>query len=723
MNPAHPPLSVRTPPSRILDCDSLATAEMRQRWRDHFSHPPLFNDLGCFRVGPDPMSIHNFMFPPFSGNGEGTAILYLNRRHSAADDVAVAYVWHPDRVVRRARFQGVDVETVTRALPNEPGALIRLTLTNPHSSPRNVEVGVKLAGRLLRTLEGWASIGPMISIEDERDEGWSYDADLKAMRFVSAGRGKSEYSPGLAAVRFESAGNAFLYQGASPAPHSVEGKTLLYNVALPAGGSWTLHFVAAMGETDEAARQLYSKHLRMGEASHHLATRQWDDRVQKAFQPDNDLYSGNLPTLVTENENLLRLYRMTSLGCIILRRDNPIGAYRPAFATLSPNYWTTASFLWDMMIAGPFYALLDPSTMRQHIEVWLASDILNCLATDYVTGKPLGNWYAVNSSAIVRLAHDYLRYSGDFAWLDTDIKGRSIIDHLQDHALMWHEYDRHGHGLADCGGVNNLLECVSTYTHGVASFNAMWVAALRQVAAMRRLRGEDAVARRLDDDATKLLKNVLDLYAEGKGYWRCRQPDGSYTDVHHIYDFVAVLESIAGDLPETVHREMLQYFRENHRTENWTRSLSPWDDDAHRSVRVDHQWTGSFASISAQAINGLYRIGAGDEAFDWLQRVAAVAHQGPIGQAHWVAPLYPSFQGGAWKSTYLPPYICDWTVAANGAYPAMLIESVFGVDATLAEGLRWKGTTPALDAGARLDNLKYQGAYYTIDRDGIHPAK
>jgi hypothetical protein len=372
-----------------------------------------------------------------------------------------------------------------------------------------------------------------------------------------------------------------------------------------------------------------------------------------------------------------------------------------------------------MMIAAPFYALLDPDVMRKHIEVWLGVDIKNYLATDYVTGKPLGVWYAVNSSAIVRLAYNYLRFTGNFDWLNHHVNGRPIIEHLQEHALEWHNLDTHGHGLADCGGVSNLLECVSTYTHEVAAFNAMWVAALRQVAAMRRVRGEHTIAQKLESDASQLLQNVMSLYAEGKGYWRCRQPDGSFNDVHHVYDFVAVLESIAEDLPEKVQQEMATYFFENHQTDNWMRSLSPWDDDAHRSFRVDLQWTGSYPSIPAQAINGLCKTGFGDEAFRWLLRIAPVAYQGPLGQAYWVAPLFPPFKGGAWKCSYTLSYMVDWVVAANGAYPAMYIESLFGVNATLNQGLQWKGMIPFLDKGACLKNLHYQGQNYNIDRNGI----
>jgi hypothetical protein len=686
-----------------LHVDRFATSEMWHKWRDHFSHPPLFNDLGCFRTGPDVMGIHNFMFPPFSGNGEGTAFLYIDRKQLASHDEAVGFTWYPDRVRRRATFQGFSIETITRAAVDCPAALIELTLQNVSGERRTSEVAVKLAGRLLHTIDGWASIGPAIGVEDEHKEEWCYD-------------------PASGIMFFTSAPNAFTAQGTLPRPDRVEGKALLYNVSLAPGEEWKLKFAAVLDEDSGNGAGRCLELLRDFDEESARVTAQWNEKITSAFTPGNSVFSGHLPTLVTDNEDLLRLYQVATIGCICLRRDNPISKYGPAYATLSPNYWTTASFLWDMMIAAPFYALLDPDLLRNHIEVWLQADITKCLATDYVTGKSLGYWYAVNSSAIVRLAHDYLRYTGDFVWLDREIAGTKVIDHLQKHALEWHDYDKHGHGLADCGGVLNLLECVTTYTHEVAAFNAMWVAALRQVAAMRRLRGEGEIAQKLEADAAGLLENVLTLYAEGEGYWRCRQPDGTYHDVHHIYDFVAVLESIADDLPPNVREEMYQNFVREHQTDNWTRSLYDWDDDAHRSLRVDHQWTGSYVSISAQAMNGLYRIGRGAEAFDWLGRVSKIVRQGPIGQAHWVSPLFPAFEGGAWKCTYTSPFICDWLVSANGVYPSMIIESVFGVSATLDAGLKWRGATAALDPEARLENLAYQGKSYTVDRTGIRMA-
>ena len=477
-----------------------------------------------------------------------------------------------------------------------------------------------------------------------------------------------------------------------------------------------------LGKTEEESVDRFRSLINDFDASNVKAREGWEQKIHAAFTPDNGIFSGHLPTLQTEEEDLARLYYMTTLGCLCCCRTNPISSYGTAYITLLPNYWTTATFLWDMMIAGPFYSLLDPDVLRKMIEVWMQVDLQNHLSTDYVTGKALGYWYAVNNPAIVRMAFDYLRWNGDFAWLDKEVAGRTVLDHLEHHARFWKERDKYGHGLADCGGVLNLLECVSTYVREVAAFNAMWVAALRQVAAMRRMRGETRHAEGLEQEANELCQKTQGLYAEGKGYWRCRQPDGSYNDVRHIYDFIAVLESIAEDLPDQVHHEMVQYFQREHQTGCWMRGLSTWDGDVHRSSRVDLQWTGSYPSLPAQVINGLYKIGYGDMAMQWLRRIAPISHQGPLGQAHWVETVKPPFMGGAYKCCPDMAHMTDWTVASNGAWPAMFIESVFGCKATLQDGLQWTDRWNSFDPKAQLLNLRYQDKLYTVNRSGLKQA-
>jgi hypothetical protein len=164
---------------------------------------------------------------------------------------------------------------------------------------------------------------------------------------------------------------------------------------------------------------------------------------------------------------------------------------------------------------------------------------------------------------------------------------------------------------------------------------------------------------------------------------------------------------------------MAEYFHREHKTQCWVRGLSSWDDDVQRDFRVDWQWTGAYPSLPAQAASALYNVGATDGVLDWLRRVALVARQGPLGQAHWAEGLIEPFQGGAYKCAPHFPYGADWTTSSNGIYVAMFVESLFGARATLTEGLKWRNQWGALDPNARLENLRCQGRNYRVTRKGI----
>ena len=47
----------------------------------------------------------------------------------------------------------------------------------------------------------------------------------------------------------------------------------------------------------------------------------------------------------------------------------------------------------------------------------------------------------------------------------------------------------------------------------------------------------------------------------GKGIWKCRQPDGSYNEVHHCYDFGTTLMNIGDLMPAKQKKEIVEFFK------------------------------------------------------------------------------------------------------------------------------------------------------------------
>ena len=119
--------------------------------------------------------------------------------------------------------------------------------------------------------------------------------------------------------------------------------------------------------------------------------------------------------------------------------------------------------MWDAGLTSLSLSLLDPQALRRLLENWFVQDVHRCFATDYLTGQGVGTWYGANDFSILRCAHDYLRVTGDFGWLDKRVGGKTVFEYLLDSALYWKQFDKSGRGLADYGGMDNLLEVVSAW--------------------------------------------------------------------------------------------------------------------------------------------------------------------------------------------------------------------------------------------------------------------
>ena len=328
---------------------------------------------------------------------------------------------------------------------------------------------------------------------------------------------------------------------------------------------------------------------------------------------------------------------------------------------------------------------------------------------------------------MTRMVREYVRWTGDRDFLDTKLasgeaESRSVIDHLKGWATAW-EGLRTGHALADYGpDVNNLLECVSTYKHEVAAFNAANVWCLRVAADALDLHGRDDEAADLRFRAHRLVDAVQELYVQGGGYWSARYPDGRLVPVRHCYDFNVVGSALAEDLPAGQRAEMVAFFEQELQTPTWMRALSASDPDAAFSVRPDHQWNGAYPAWPADAASALIRLGRPDVVNAWLPGLARSTNQGPCGQAHFVAEAADPINGGAAKAPPIEPYINDWACSSSGAWVSLVVEGIFGVRAGLDGTVEATPHLDGLDEHARLTGLVIGGQAYDIDRDGARLA-
>jgi hypothetical protein len=177
---------------------------------------------------------------------------------------------------------------------------------------------------------------------------------------------------------------------------------------------------------------------------------------------------------------------------------------------------------------------------------------------------------------------------------------------------------------------------VSTYLHEVAGMNANNVQAMRAVADLREHREDVGRARELRREVKNLAQRInRELYVEGRGYWRCRQPDGSFYEVRHCYDFLAVIDSMSEDLSAAQVQQMADFFWRELRSEKWMRALSQGDADATWNIRPDHSCLGAYGAWPAMTAKGLYKI----ERSDKVVSVVARGCQGRQSGADWAGSL------------------------------------------------------------------------------------
>ncbi len=689
----------------------LASAPMTARTGDKFNPPGLTNFLGSLQVATDVMGIQHLTFPPFSQGDTLIGLLEINGTGAHTGGNVVTYEWQPDRVDRAAEIDGFAVSTRTVMGVGAQSATIVATIMNPADESRVARIRVRTGAGVIQSTDGWHTPyspkeGPAISVTP-------WEGTPPPETLVSNVRTVLEDGSGLL-YRSRTSG-AHSLQASLPAPDRIDRSWLEYEVTIPAKGDVVLTYGIFVGETETDVEAAYNRWRINPTAEVDAAASNWQKEIDAVFTPANDRYSGHLPTLDCEDPALRRIYHNAMIGVVYHKRIHPRSAYGRTYTTLMPRYWVTTSFINDWSFSAFLLVMLDPACVKKQLELWLERDIYAHFGTEYVSGSNAGNWYSCNDYAMVRLITTYVRVTGDAAWLETRHGGRSVWQHLDAMSAHYKELDG-GHGLADYGDRNSLLEAVGSYTHEVAAVNAANVWILWELADLYVHEEKPERAAKCLADAGRLVPCIQELYVQGEGYWCCRQPDGELVPCRHIWDFIHTINFMADELPGEQIDEMVTFFETELLHDSWAAALSPRDEDVSFSYRLDHQWNGSWPGWVSFAMRALFKVGRRDLLKKWIPGVASSASQGPYSQAHFVETYGQPVEGGARKGPTEWPYINDWATVCVGGFFELVVLDLFGVRPGYA----------ALDAESSgllnrndvLRNVPWHGVTYDVNADG-----
>ena len=694
----------------IPSLSDLASVPIEHSMFELFSLPIVLNDFGSAQVIKSVSAISYIAFPPYAccgipeiawSPGLNTCEVTLNDRLLSTwmpPGNRITYTWFPHCVVREQTADNVQFRTELAMPPNQRAVIQRLTVRNLGNQTREIRLGFSIRAGVTKKTSAWFANSPA---EADNDVHW----DKAAGRLTFRAR-HSE---------------AVCVQGIHPPAQSfTDGNILSFSLRLGPGEKRELHYVNVIATVANEAEQMHDRLQSGFDAAMAETERNHERLVRSAFTPGNSDFSGHLPQLQTNDESLWSLYQNGFRNLLSSRRRSPDSAYGPTYVTLSGHVLPTLSFPWDTALTGLSLALLDPEPLRNLVEVWLQQDMHKHLATDFVSGTALGPWYGVNDMSIVSCARDYLRVTGDFGWLDKQIAGKSVLDHLSYHALYWKSLQHTDRGLADYGNIENILEVVSTYLHEIAGMNAGNVSSMQFVAALLERKGKSSEARRLRAEAEELAGRINRLlYVQGKGWWRCGQLDGSFKEVRHCYDLLAVAANMDGFLSEQQKKEMAGFFWDQLHSEVWMRALASGDPDASWNVRPDHSCLGAYAGWPPMTAKALYKLDSPSRVAPWLRELAKAGRQGPIGQAHFIEDIAPPVRGGAYKCPVDAPYMNEWCCVSGGAFSDLVLDSIFNVNPTLFDGIHATPKLAEFDPSASLRNFNHQGAEYSVSSAGI----
>lgn len=692
--------------------DSMRSIVMTHKFGDLYALPGLTNQWGCAQAAMDAVAVRSIAFPPFaqgemnvaplgSGGELLTGVLYVDGEYFAATKTPVEFVWQPDRIERKTVYKDLEIASTTIVPFKTMSVAVKVSIKNVSNQQRKTEIKLAINGGASKLVAPWnAAYSP-----GEYDNARTIDDARNAVLCKSK--------------RTE----AMVLQGVSPKPKQILPSWFIYEFDLAPNETKSFTFVNSLGGTIADAQKDYDAIINNFDQIAKQTADEWNAELKAAFTPNNNRFSGYLPTLVTDDESLKRIYHTAVMSAVYFKRTTPHSVYGTTYVTLMPRYWETTTFIWDISLSAMLFAMLDPTVLKRMMETWMTLDVHKHFGTEFLTGAGVGPWYSVNDYAMSRMAKEYLRWTGDKAWLDKTVGGKTVFDHLVGYAEHWRTLDVNKHGLADYGEVNNLLEAVSSYVHEVAGLNAANVYNLRFAAELLDYKNQKEKAAVIRTEAVELGKRVQELYVPGKGIWKCKLPDGSFNEVHHCYDFGTTLVNIGDLMPSNQKKEMVEFFKRELQTPTWMRALSTRDLDVTFSIRPDHQWTGAYTAWAALALSGFFIAGEADAAFEWMKGLAKTTGQGPLAQAHFTENFYtPESNGAAAKSTSDQPYINDWACVSGCNYLEPIVDSIFGINAGLFGEITAKPNFGKFAARAELRNINYQGKIYTATKTGIKAA-
>jgi len=585
---------------------------------------------------------------------------------------AAQFTWWPHKVVQQGSLQGIKATSVTILPPGHRGGVLALTLENTTAETRDLPLGFSAKGTLDRT-EAWEFAAPSSATPTR----WA--ANEAALVAQQGDLAIVLHCPG-AGLRWDTA--------------AASGQTV---VSLKPGGGATVHLIFTMGPLPEAAAA--------GKALAAAPARVIREAEEEHLRQVQALFD-KLPWLESTNAPLARFYQRSLVHLLLNRWDVPEFALHPYYGTGSVKGGCVCNYLWNFGEDWEVLPLYDPEATRAHIRQFLKIDLGAHFGFNPLTGQGFGPWYMVNQEKIVGLIYYYVKNTGDAAFLQEVVEGKTILDHALAQATLGDNLAQPV-ALIDYGPSNSHLELRRgyPYNHVMPDLNGRRYATYLRASELAEVAGKPApVLRQRAETLKTVLKHQL---WNPQTRWFDFQDAQGRKDTRYTIQLFKLLGS--GVLDQEEESGLLSHFNEKEFLGQFGLHSLSKADVAYDQVDIDNGGGGSCTGFPPQIAERLYKAGHGAVADDLLKRILWWGQRLP----YWGDSLVAN-QLDYRKDTPLQCTIDGASVAQ------CLIFGLFGIEARFDGSLVIRPHSAAFDPEMELKGLKLRGTRLDISVNNGH---
>ena len=496
------------------------------------------------------------------------------------------YTWRPFCVERSGEVQGIDVRSATVLLPGTRGGIVAICLTNPGTSQRIIPLAISASGALDR-LEKWEFGQP--------------ESRTATTRAIASGQFRLHQGTMGIAIQ---GSDLIKWHDTSPCGRA--------SVTIPPAESVRLWTAFSIGQIADAVGTCQAialdpdKAIRSAEAAYR---RQVDHLFQR------------IPQLESSCSELDRFYVRSLVHLLTNRWDVPEFLLQPYYSTGSIRGGCVCEYLWNYGDCWEIFPLYDPDANRVHIKAFLAADMTRHFAFEPFHGSAFGPWYMVNQEKIIGLVYHHVTNTGDSAFLQEKVDGRTVLEHTLAAARFGDDPSKPV-ALIDYGASNSHLELRRgiPYNHVMPDLNGRRYQSFVLAAELADLAGETeaaaALRRRAKDLAVVLKRELWNPntrwfdFIDGKGRKNAR-----YT--------VQMFKLFGSGVLDREEEEGLlgHLLDENEFLATYGLHSMAQPDPAYDPADIDNGGPGICTGFVGQIAEKLYRAGKPDAAENVLKRV------------------------------------------------------------------------------------------------------